>query len=102
MKSRYKILWTDHALVELNETVSYIERNFSPKEVAKLGEKIESTLSLIAAQPKMFPETEHRTGVRKAVIMRLNSMYYRVVSNNIEILSFFSNRQDPQSNEYEN
>jgi len=102
MRNRYKILWTDHALDEPEATVAYIRGNFSEREVRRLGDKIESTLSLILAEPKMFPETRHRNGVRKAVVMRLNNMYYRIVGNNIEILSFFSNRQDPRSNEYEN
>lgn len=94
MKSRYKVVWTDHALDELRQTVSYIEENFSELEIRQLANKIETTLALIATQPAMFPESSSRKGVRRAIILRFNSLYYRVKHRQIEILSFFSNRQD--------
>lgn len=94
MKSGYKVVWTDHALDELRQTVSYLEENFSEREIQRLATKIESTLTLIATQPAMFPESPSRKGVRRAIILRFNSLYYRVKHRQIEILSFFSNRQD--------
>lgn len=35
MKSGYEILWTDHALFELNEIYEYLEEKFTTKEVQK-------------------------------------------------------------------
>lgn len=100
MKSGYKVVWTDHALDELRQTISYIEQNFSEREIQRLANKIESTLALIATNPTIFPESQHRKGVRRVIILRLNSLYYRVENRNIEILSFFSNRQDPKTLEF--
>ena len=94
MKNGYKVVWTDHALDELRQTISYIEQNFSAREIQRLANKIESTLALIATQPAMFPESPSRKGVRRAVILRFNSLYYRINNRQIEILSFFSNRQN--------
>ena len=96
MKSGYKIIWTDHALDELRQTISYLEQNFSDREIERLANQIESTLALIATQPAIFPESQRRVGVRRVVILRFNSLYYRVNGQQIEILSFFSNRQDPK------
>lgn len=39
MKSGYKVLWTDHALNELEKTIEYLEINFSEKELKRLAEK---------------------------------------------------------------
>lgn len=33
MKSGYKILWTDHALSELENTVIYLEENWTEREL---------------------------------------------------------------------
>ena len=44
MKSGYNILWTDYALEELEQTIDYLERNFTEKEISKLAKKIESVL----------------------------------------------------------
>ncbi len=94
MKSGYNIVWTPNALSELTKTIEYLERNFSEKEIKKLADKIESTVALISKNPNLFPISENRN-IHKAVLLKYNSMYYRVKNENIEILSFFSNRQSP-------
>ena len=48
----------------------------------------------------MFAESANRKGVRRAVLLRGNTIYYRIKDDQIEILSFFSNRQDPEKTEY--
>jgi|SRR5690554_785950 len=95
MKSGYKIRWTKHALNELARTLEYLEKNFSEKEIRRLAWKIESTTEMLARNPKMFPESETRN-VRKVVILKYNTLYYRIKHDSVEILSFFSNRQSPR------
>ena len=94
MENDYEIIWTDLALEELEDTVEYLERKFSIREKDKLGDEIERILSIINHNPNIFP-VSNKGKVRKAVIMKFNSMYYRIIENQIQILSFFSNRQSP-------
>jgi len=94
MESGYKILWTDHALNELANTYKYLELNFTERELRELSKGIDKTLKLISQNPDLFPISES-IGVRKVVIKKLNTLYYREKNNSIEILSFFSNRQSP-------
>lgn len=95
MRSGYKILWTDHALAELAQTILYLEQNFSDKEIQKLAQKIENTIELISHNPNLFPKSDKKN-IRKVVILKYNTLYYRVKRNSVEILSFFSNRQNPK------
>jgi len=94
MKSGYNILWTDHALQELQDTIEYLKNNFSDKEIRKLALKIEETTELISKNPKIFAKSEFRHTYR-VVILKFNTMYLR--GDDVEILSFFSNRQSPNS-----
>jgi len=94
MKSGYKIHWTDNALTELSKTIEYLEENFTEKEIRKLTLKIERTTELIAQNPYIFPKSDFKN-IYKIVILKYNTLYYRINGNNIEILSFFSNRQNP-------
>jgi len=73
MANGFKILWTDNALEELKATYEYLESNFTKKG----------------------KNNRIKIEVRKAVILRYNTLYYRIKKNTIEILSFFSNRQNP-------
>lgn len=94
MENGYKIVWTDFALEELAETFSYLETKFSDKEMKKLTQEIERILSLISQNPKLFPLSDKKK-IRKVVVLKFNSLYYRTVKTEIQILSFFSNRQNP-------
>ncbi len=97
MKSGYKVEWTDHALSELKQTYQYLEENWTSKELTKLSLDIERTISLISKNPKMFPISD-KVNIRKVVVKKFNTMYYREKDNtSVEILSFFSNRQNPDS-----
>lgn len=94
MENGYKIYWTDHALEELASTYKYLEEYFTRKELKKLSIEINRILKLISKTPTLFPLSES-TGVRRVAIKKFNTMYYRERQNHIEILSFFSNRQNP-------
>ncbi|KPH13006.1 type II toxin-antitoxin system RelE/ParE family toxin [Chryseobacterium sp. ERMR1:04] len=95
MKSGYNVLWTQNALDDLKQTIEYLENNFTDKEIQKLATKIESTIELISQNPTIYPKSEYKN-IYRATILKFNTMYYRVIKNNIEILSFFSNRQNPK------
>lgn len=102
MKSGYNIAWTNHALDELSQTFQYLELNFSEKEIHRLADQIESVLRNISRYPGLYPESAHKGDIRRAFISKFNTLYYRINSENhqIEILSFFSNRNDPEKQEF--
>lgn len=54
MSNGYKILWTDHALKELESTFEYLIENWSEKELNGLALKIEEILFLISKNPNLF------------------------------------------------
>ena len=95
MKSGYKIFWTEHAASELEKTIQYLQTEFSDKEISKLLIKLEETLELISINPKIFPISDKK-GIHKEILLKYNSIYYREINNTVEILSFFSNRQNPK------
>ncbi len=99
MENGYKILWTDHALSELSEVYRYLEFNFSDKELKRLSIEIEKTIRLISINPTLFPLSKSKS-IRKAVVMKYNTLYYRQNDSDIEILSFFNNRKSPDRNKF--
>lgn len=99
MKSGYEVIWADFARSELAKTYKYLEENFSEKELRKLSQEIENVIGLISKNPNLFPLSSTKN-VHKVVIKRFNTMYYWKKGNKIEILSFFSNRQNPKKRKY--
>ncbi|MEL1255541.1 type II toxin-antitoxin system RelE/ParE family toxin [Flavobacterium sp. DGU38] len=96
MKNGYKILWTDFALKELEKTIEYLEENWTEKELHQLAIKIEETLSFISENPNLFQISDVKKSIRRVIILNHNTLYYRFQNNQVEIISFFSNRQSPK------
>ncbi|WP_203255794.1 type II toxin-antitoxin system RelE/ParE family toxin [Hyunsoonleella ulvae] len=96
MKSGYKILWTDHAISELKETLEYLENNWTERELRTFSLKLDHTIELISKAPEIFPTSIGKKNIRKAVVEKHNNLYYRINKNSIEIVSLFSNRKHPK------
>jgi len=96
MKNGYKIFWTDFALKELENTIEYLEENWTEKELRNLAIKLEETLSFISQNPNLFQVSDIKKEIRRVVILTHNTLYYRISNDQIEIISFFSNRQSPK------
>ena len=95
MKNGFRIRWTDNALKELEETIAYLETNWTEKELRKLSKALDKTLNLISQNPYLFQSSDYKKDVGRAIILSLNSLYYRIKEQDVDILSFFSNRQKP-------
>ena len=90
MKSGYKILWSDHAIFELKETIEQTE-----KELRTFSAKLDHTIELISKSPEIFPISIEKNNIRKAVVEKHNNLYYRINKNSIEIISLYANRKNP-------
>ncbi|GEP52827.1 hypothetical protein FNO01nite_34990 [Flavobacterium noncentrifugens] len=96
MTNGYKIFWTDFALRELEKTIEYLEKNWTERELRNLASEIEKTLTLLSHNPNLFQSSDIKKEIRRVVVSKHNTLYYRVKNNTIEIISFFSNRQSPK------
>lgn len=93
MKSGYRIFWTDNALLELDQTLEYLENEWTATEIRKFSRELDHIIDLISKNPELFQKAKN--GVRRAVILKLNSLYYRRNGDVIEILSLYPNRKNP-------
>ncbi len=60
MKNGYEIHWTQNALDELAQTIEYLQKNFTEKELSKLALKIEETIQLILSESGTFPKIGYK------------------------------------------
>ncbi|SFD05456.1 type II toxin-antitoxin system RelE/ParE family toxin [Algibacter pectinivorans] len=95
MESVYKVLWTDHAISELKDTITYLETHWTNKELVNFSNKLDHTIELISKTPEIFPNALSKIEIRRAVVDKHNTLYYRKNNNSIEIISLFANKQDP-------
>lgn len=95
MANTYKLIWSDEALKNLKNILAYLEENWTHKEINKFALLLDHQLNLISNQPFLFPKSEKSKGLRKSVLTKQTTIYYRLKGYEIQIMSLFDNRQDP-------
>ena len=96
MKSGYKVEWSDEAITQLSKIYDYLEQNWTGREIRKFSVRLERVIELIAQYPRMFAVSQHKKKVRRCILTKQNSLYYKVDRHRIFIVTLFDNRQDPK------
>jgi plasmid stabilization system protein ParE len=60
------------------------------------SQKLDHTIELISKNPELFQASKKKKNIRRVVVAKYNTLYYRLNYETVEIISFFSNRQDPK------
>jgi plasmid stabilization system protein ParE len=96
MRNTYKIIWTSRALSDLKNVIVYLEENWTSREIQKFALLLDLQLNRLKTYPNLFPESHRFKNIRKSVLTRQISIYYRVGNKEIQIVSLFDNRQNPK------
>ena len=96
MENTYKIVWSDEALSNLKNILTYLENNWSKKEINKFATLLDRQLNRIQNNPFLFAESESRSTIRKSVLTKQVSIYYRIKNKTVELISLIDNRQNPK------
>lgn len=88
------INWTNRSLQNAISVKRYLLLNFSEKEVESFFALLNSFEIAVRAFPKLYPLSSSKKGIRRAVLSKVVSVFYRVKSNNVEVLAIIDNRTD--------
>lgn len=93
---RKEIIWSPLAEEDLSAIAEYLFENWNVVVVNTFLDKIENRLNLIVKKPCLFPLIHAKLEIRKCVITKHNTLYYRVTQDCIEIVRLFDVRQQPE------
>ena len=89
------VIWSPEAQDDYADLLAYVEAHFGLDAALKVLDKTDLVVQQIAIYPKLFPATGDQE-IRKAVISKHTSLLYIVESQQIQLLHFWDNRQDPE------
>jgi plasmid stabilization system protein ParE len=92
-----QIIWSPAAEKDAEQILDFINTKWSKRVAAKFLNKLDDNILLISEDPKLFPIIEDNLGVRKCVLTKQNSLFYRVSDETLEIIRLFDTRQNPKS-----
>jgi plasmid stabilization system protein ParE len=95
------VVWSPLSETDLDNTLIYLKDNWNDSIVIGFLDKIENIIDQIANNPKQFPLVNKKKKVRKCIVTKHNTIYYREHKGCVEILRIFDNRQHPRKRKYE-
>lgn len=84
MRSGYRLQWSERATLDLQNVITYLQDNWTEKEVRSFIRKLDKRLTLISANP------------RRSVLTKQTVIYYETSTDVIKIVTLFDTRQDPR------
>jgi len=92
-----RIIWSPLAERDLSNILIYLDHNWEKKVAANFINLTESFIHQISLNPKQFPFTHKRKGIRKCVLTKHNTLFFRDKRTAVEILRIYDTRQDPNT-----
>jgi plasmid stabilization system protein ParE len=86
------VRWNKLARQDYLENIDYLLQNWSEKEAQKFIDEVFEIERILANGNIEFQNTD-RNDIKRCVINRQISLFYRVIHNNIEFLRFWNNNQ---------
>ncbi|MDP2061214.1 MAG: type II toxin-antitoxin system RelE/ParE family toxin [Flavobacteriaceae bacterium] len=92
-----EIRLSKRAIRKLNSLLVYLEEEWSTKVKHEFILKLDKSLKQIQKLPDSFPESEKIRGLRKCVVTKQTTVFYKYSETTIDVITIFDNRQNPKS-----
>lgn len=91
-----EIVWSPSAEYDVLAIIDYLIENWGENVALKFVETLDNLILSIAENPHLFPVFQQSYIIRKCVISKQSTLYYRERGDYIDILRVFDSRQHPQ------
>ena len=90
------IIWSPSAENDFLLILEYLQYNWDEKVSHRFIEITDKLIMQISINPTQFPVIQNDKKIRKCVISKHNTLYYRERRAYIDVLRIFDKRQDPR------
>jgi len=91
-----KVTISERAERNLDHIVHYLEQEWSVRVRDKFLELLERKIDQISEMPQLYEVSTKKKSVRRCVVSKQTSLYYRVNKREIEIITIQDNRKNPK------
>ena len=94
------VIWSTQADKDLERILDYLAQEWENSVSAKFLDLVDFLLKQIAINPRQFPLIHKSLNIRKCVVTKHNTLYYRNKRTVVEVLRIYDTRQDPEKLEF--
>ncbi len=95
MGSPENVKWSSSAKADIDNISKYLMMEWGEIVLTKFLLKLDRLIVQIVLNPKQFPEINGRLNIRKCVVTKQNTLFYKIQGETIEIVRVYDTRQDP-------
>jgi len=92
-----QISWSPDSERDLETILEYLSNEWDPTVSSRFLDLIEEVIDQISINPRQFPVIQQKFKIRKCVLTKHNTLYYRNKRTHVELLRIYDNRQDPRN-----
>jgi plasmid stabilization system protein ParE len=91
-----KVTISERAERNLDNIVRYLETQWSARVRDKFLDLLKNKIEKIAKMPQMYEASSKKKTIRRCVLNKQTSLYYRVRRDELEIVTIQDNRKNPK------
>ena len=95
MPIKKKVVWSPQSEFDFSHILEYLEFKWNRAVVNQFLDVTSKTIDWIVSNPRQFQFANKKRGIRKCVITKQNTIYFREKRNSIEVVRIFDTRQNP-------
>ncbi len=96
-----QVIWSPLAENDFASILQYLQENWDSVVVSKFIELTDEIIKQVTINPKQFPVIQKSKRIRKCVITKHNTLFYRERKYYIDVLRIYDTRQDPKKLKFE-
>lgn len=94
-----KIIWSTKARISFDKIISYLEANWTDKEIKTLISNTQKILVQIESGAVKF-KSSGKKNIHEVLVTRHNLLIYRLKKDQIDLLVFYDTRQNPKKKKF--
>lgn len=89
-----KVVIAKTAERRLEDIFDYLVKKWSKKVKDEFIQKLDKNIEIISIQPEIFPESNKRKGLRRCVVTKHVTIFYKFNLKRIDVVTVFDTRQN--------
>jgi len=90
----YKLRWSEESVQNLEEILKDIKFKWTDKEVDNFKRMLSHQLDLILQNPYLFPPSDYKPELRKAVLSKQTTIFYQIKDDIIYLAYLHVNKKN--------
>ena len=91
---KYSVFQSPLAEKKLFILLDYLDAEWGQNSKTRFINKFQLAIKSLEVVPRSFPVVDHSRYIHKCVITKQSSLFYRIVNDEVEIITLIDNRQD--------